>query len=447
MQATPPTRENLPVNNEPTKEEPCPSVVFYRCEPHGHARSHDATTKAEVARRLAELLDFNYAGEFDPVQRPPGRLYFVPTDTLYGVDDALRLGIRSPDDLFGGVVPHPFVATKAITHPLVDADALAPSGWSPDSRPACAKWCCRLFRLHRAGCTARGRTPARARVRCASRRPRGVGGGGQAVVSTRRSWRPVSASLDTEALSRQGIVLERESRGSDDTQRRPGRSRRRDGELLGTQRADSATSGRGCLWRIALVRRARRLRRAAALDLAGGGAHRDRAGAGATTRAALMFFPGMFASRCNYDIAQGLDDEGRWRSGVLEQSWRIGGASGAEVAALRRLPRRSGAASGARVDRRNLRRGRRRAAPTPSVYFDGIDEHVGPLAKYVQARTVWRRDDEPIEIAVDASTSPERCVTPAHAGARRAVRAWLGRQPGAVPGARARRSRRWVACA
>src|SRR5205085_11684990 len=45
-------------------------------------------------------------------------------------------------------------------------------------------------------------------------------------------------------------------------------------------------------------------------------------------------FPGLFASRRNYDVAQGTDAAGRWRSGVLEQSWRIGGASGPEVAAL-----------------------------------------------------------------------------------------------------------------
>jgi hypothetical protein len=45
-------------------------------------------------------------------------------------------------------------------------------------------------------------------------------------------------------------------------------------------------------------------------------------------------YPGFYASRRNYDIAQGLDSNGKPRSGVLEQSWRMGGASSAEVAAL-----------------------------------------------------------------------------------------------------------------
>ncbi|MNG10635.1 hypothetical protein D3C84_941160 [compost metagenome] len=51
-------------------------------------------------------------------------------------------------------------------------------------------------------------------------------------------------------------------------------------------------------------------------------------------RAADEAYPGFYASRRNYDIAQGLDSEGRQRSGVLEQSWRLGGASSAELAAL-----------------------------------------------------------------------------------------------------------------
>ena len=38
--------------------------------------------------------------------------------------------------------------------------------------------------------------------------------------------------------------------------------------------------------------------------------------------------------RCNYDVAEGRDAAGARRCGVLEHSWRIGGASGAEIGAL-----------------------------------------------------------------------------------------------------------------
>ena len=39
------------------------------------------------------------------------------------------------------------------------------------------------------------------------------------------------------------------------------------------------------------------------------------------------------ASRRNYDVGQGIGADGRARAGVFEPSWRIGGASSAELAA------------------------------------------------------------------------------------------------------------------
>src|SRR5262249_11243563 len=45
-------------------------------------------------------------------------------------------------------------------------------------------------------------------------------------------------------------------------------------------------------------------------------------------------FRGFTASRRNYDVAQGIGADGQPRSGVLESSWRVGGASSAELAAF-----------------------------------------------------------------------------------------------------------------
>ena len=45
-------------------------------------------------------------------------------------------------------------------------------------------------------------------------------------------------------------------------------------------------------------------------------------------------YPQFFASRRNYDVVRGQDTRGITRCGVLEQSWRVGGASPAEVRAL-----------------------------------------------------------------------------------------------------------------
>src|SRR5262245_9908710 len=59
-----------------------------------------------------------------------------------------------------------------------------------------------------------------------------------------------------------------------------------------------------------------------------------RVGVARVYEADMTAYPGFMASRRNYDVSQGIDAQGRWRSGVLESSWRSGGASTAEVAAL-----------------------------------------------------------------------------------------------------------------
>lgn len=51
---------------------------------------------------------------------------------------------------------------------------------------------------------------------------------------------------------------------------------------------------------------------------------------------------GVVASRCNYDVIEGVDSSGRHYVGVLEQSWRFGGASMAEVLALDHFARYPG---------------------------------------------------------------------------------------------------------
>jgi hypothetical protein len=99
-------------------------------------------------------------------------------------------------------------------------------------------------------------------------------------------------------------------------------------------------------------------------------------------QAAMDCFAGMFASRRNYDIAQGLDAAGRLRCGVLEQSWRIGGASGAEVAALEAFR----ADPGLRAVRASTVEIYGEAEPPPdaTVYFQGVDERDGPMTKYAR---------------------------------------------------------------
>src|SRR5690606_12030147 len=45
-------------------------------------------------------------------------------------------------------------------------------------------------------------------------------------------------------------------------------------------------------------------------------------------------YPDLLASRRNYDVITGHDGSGNALTAVLEQSWRVGGASPAEISAL-----------------------------------------------------------------------------------------------------------------
>jgi hypothetical protein len=101
--------------------------------------------------------------------------------------------------------------------------------------------------------------------------------------------------------------------------------------------------------------------------------------------AATSVFPGLFASRRNYDVAQGTNARGHRRSGVLEQSWRVGGATGAEIAALEAFRADLGLQV---VHASTFEVYSESQAPPPhaTVYFRGVDEHVGWLTKYATVR-------------------------------------------------------------
>lgn len=357
-------------------------VVVYLCKQNGDPRSHQRVTQSEIARKLATIKNDDFAGEFDPSCRYDGPLYFVPSDTLVTVGFAQTLGIYGGHDLFGGVVPFPFVATKTITHPLPGADAHAPEGWSSGFAHRVRKVVLpgfSAFSLRDARSAGR-RLLERGAVRL--KKASGAGGLGQSVIADADELEAQLRSFDTEELVRDGLVFELNL--TDVQTHSVGQVRV--GDLLttycGMQRLTSDNRGeqvyggsdlllvRGDfddLLRLAQAHEARTAITQARIYHA----------------AALASFSGMYASRCNYDIAQGFDDAGRWRSGVLEQSWRIGGASGAEVAALDAF--RSDPALGVvRASTTEIYGANPALPPDAVVYYRGIDECIGPITKYAR---------------------------------------------------------------
>ena len=358
-----------------------PVVVFHGGGEPGRPPGHDHQSKARVAEGLAALLGWEYAGELADLEPTQAPVYLVPRETLTAAE-AARLGVRGPLDLFGGVVPQPFVATKLITHGARH-DAVVPAGWSRAFAravqgavlPGCS--CFSAAELRQAA----SRLLARGAVRVKD--PGGVGGLGQWVARDGAELERILDAIDPRALARCGLVVEANLRDvttlsvgqvvvGDWVASYHGTQRlttNRDGEeVYGGSDLVVARGGFDALLRQELPSSVR-------LGIEQALVYH---------RAAAACFPGLFASRANYDVVQGLDDSGRWRSGVLEQSWRIGGASGAELAALQAFQ----ADPACRLVRASTHEVHGGAVVPPGAMrlYDGSDERVGRLTKYAFAQ-------------------------------------------------------------
>lgn len=360
---------------------PCPTVFFHRSNPTQPADGHDAVTKSHVARSLALLLGGEFGGDLPPDRPSPAPAYLVPTETVTSLAEARRLGIAGQEDLFGGVVPHPFVATKLISHPLVDDATAAPVGWSracgernrsavlPGYSVFSTKDARKAFDLLAPMGSVRLKDPG------------GVGGGGQWVARDRDNFESRLATFDDQTLATHGLVLEldlNEPRTFSVGQVVVGdlracyigvQSLTRDNHGHEVYGGSSLLVTRGTMDSLLQLGLEPAMRTAVEQALV-------------YHHAAMDCFTGMFASRCNYDVIQGRDAAGRERSGVLEQSWRIGGASGAEAAALHafrddpRLQRVRASTVEVYGDAVRLPSGAK-------VTYSGIDAHAGWLTKYV----------------------------------------------------------------
>ena len=249
------------------------------------------------------------------------------------VGDVGSLGIDGPDDFFGGQVEHAFLATKAISHPALDAPRHLPVGWSE------------RFALQVESVTLRGfsvfdlEDATEAGKRLLRDGPirlkpvAGTGGRGQQVVRSHPELESALAALDEQCVRQQGLVLEEDLQQPDTYSVGQIRVAGVTLSYHGTQQLTDDGHGNQVYGgsRLTLVRgdylalmtldlpRAVRLavQQARIFELA-----------------ALEVYPSIQASRRNYDVAQGLNARGKSRSGVLEQSWRVGGASAAEIFAL-----------------------------------------------------------------------------------------------------------------
>ncbi|MSU94425.1 DUF3182 family protein [Pseudomonas mandelii] len=297
------------------------------------APQHEVETNHALARWLAHILGLKFGGSYDPGLHNGRDLYLLPTQTLVGVAAARALGVTGPEDLWGGYVDHDFICTKAISHGLRNKHAHAPQGWSPlfservrnvvldglsvfsldDARPAAEHLLytgpIRIKPIHA----------------CAGR--------GQEVIKSLDQFDAVLARPDARALFSEGVVLEQDL--DNVVTHSVGQSFIGDKVLsyCGDQYLTEDGQGEQVYGGSNLLVVQGYYEDLLKLDLPDDVQLAIRQ-AQVFDSAADEAYPGFYASRRNYDIAQGLDSSGKQRSGVLEQSWRMGGASSAEVAAL-----------------------------------------------------------------------------------------------------------------
>lgn len=382
-------------------------VAFLHCGEATERSDHDLASKESVSASLAALVGLPYtgprlgpraagalaaaldertaqqaAGATPPAVRH-GRPYLVPSETLL-TEEAQQLGIHNEDDFFGGVVPEAFMATKVISHGLVDAGAEAPAAWCEDHAHHVREAVLPGYSVFEAGDAREAAKLLLAGGRVRLKRADGVGGLGQRVIDDLAGLQGMLDELGDDELARQGLVLERNLNSVETLSVGQVNVRGLMAAYIGRQYTT-------------LDRRGREVYGGSELLVSRGGFHelmqrslraRERLAveqAMTYHEGARQMFPGLLLSRANYDIAQGVDDQGRWRSGVLEQSWRIGGASGAELAALHAF----------RADpdlhmvwacTRELHVDNPEVPAGAIVHYDGVGADTGRLLKYAQVR-------------------------------------------------------------
>ena len=341
---------------------------------------HEKDVHEQLARRLAALQGMDFVGEYDPSAQYSQQLYYVPSGTVIGVDSARELGIEDEQDLFGGVVPHAFVETKAISHPLLRPNADSPIGWS------------RTFAGRVEGSVLAGYSVFSLRdAREAGRRllhegplrlkpVRATGGRGQERVAGVQALDQALEHIDEAELAQYGLVLENNLDRVTTFSVGQIRVAAQMLSYYGTQRLTEDNNGQTVYGGSDLVVVKGDFDALLKLDLP----DKTRLAisqAQVYDAAASACFRNFHASRRNYDIAQGVDGRGRTCSGVLEQSWRIGGASGAEVAALEVFSQ-GGKAGVVRASTVELYGETKPVPEGATLLFRGEDEEVGFITKY-----------------------------------------------------------------
>lgn len=343
------------------------------------ATEHDVASQVHLARQLAILLQCRAIDPYRPDRQRQHNCYYVPDRTLMGLARARALGISGAGQLYGGVVPHHFVATKSISHALWSAASTAPPGWSYALGAQLYPHVLHGFSAFaredglRAGRLLLGDGPL------CIKPVHATAGRGQRVVN---DIQELAEALTPEAWQgdlRGAVVLEENLFELQTFSVGWCHAGQHALAYVGTQELTRDNHNQEVYG--GSVLHCRRGGRESLDALAQDDTQRAAINAArAYDQAVSTAFPAMLASRRNYDIAIGRNVHGQRRVGVLEQSWRAGGASAAEVAALLYLAIHTADDSICAYtrERYGLEAG---LPPDGDLVYHGCDSQLGPMTK------------------------------------------------------------------
>ena len=344
------------------------------------AKTCDGLTHIQLAKQVSRVLGLRYDGRLEDGPRGSG-LFLIPFLTVCA-DELSDFSYQIEEGNFlGGWVPHPLQATKAITHPLATGEPPL-AGWSPGFTAAVNDLTLFGFTSFTAAGTTRAGLQLLKEGEVRLKPVYAAGGNDQRVARSEDELIEVVQTLSDRSGQHSGLVVEENLHDAETY----GIGRIRLGDMsasyLGIQDLTRNNQGNFVYGgtRMLVARGGFRellpLLTSKTEEMA--------------VRLAMEFdrladqHLGLVASRRNYDVIAGRTAAGEMKCAVLEQSWRMGGATGAEIAALQAFAERPGLhhVGAATVERY----GDDEMPPEGStVYFHGVDPKLGPHLKYAFA--------------------------------------------------------------
>jgi len=314
--------ENALLRDDPARK------IRVVCQPSDS--HHNVASVEALAARLCSLTGRQLLPTLQSFDEN-NETFFVPTFALVRQNGHPEISIQN---FYGGIVHHGFMTTKLVTHPHWHDDDNLPEGWAR-SFAACLQDCVlsgfSVF-SHRHALEAAGALLKKHKIRF--KNPYASGGKDQTVIETVRSLDGFLETVSDSDIAN-GLVVEEDVENSSTYSVGQVQIENHIGSYLGRQYTSHDKDGS-----VAYA--------GSRLHMVRGGwdtllnqlqspvAHRIVENARRYDEAARQHL-GLVASRRNYDVLVGPITENGVRCGVLEQSWRVGGASPAEVLAIEKL--------------------------------------------------------------------------------------------------------------